>query len=155
MGQESHILFLVKMQVQRKDNESTSITYRRLRICHHADKRTSNVDLHVKSKILPLKLRRKSAICKFSLKKWNQIQKSWLNRLGPVIGPVLSELLVCQCQKRINLGTAYHTQGVYTGITYQRAFEWTITIYVSGVLWTNTCRTSSVRMDLFKLLFLT
>lgn len=36
-----------------------------LRICHLADKRAPNVTLHTMSKLLPLKLRRKQAICKF------------------------------------------------------------------------------------------
>lgn len=39
-----------------------------LRICYHVDKKTSNVDLHLQSKILPLKLRRMAAICKFFFK---------------------------------------------------------------------------------------
>lgn len=43
-----------------------------LRICHHADKSTSNVDLHFASKLLPLRLRRKSAVSKFFVKKVRQ-----------------------------------------------------------------------------------
>lgn len=43
-----------------------------LRICHHVDKKTSNVELHIKSKLLPLKQRRSSAICKFFFKKIRQ-----------------------------------------------------------------------------------
>lgn len=40
-----------------------------LRICHYADKRTSNFELHLASKILPLMLRRKIAIGNFFFKK--------------------------------------------------------------------------------------
>lgn len=36
-----------------------------LRICHLADKKITNVNLHIMSKILPLRLRRKQTICKF------------------------------------------------------------------------------------------
>lgn len=43
-----------------------------LRICHHVDKTTFNVELHRKSKLLPLKQRRTSAICKYFLKKIRQ-----------------------------------------------------------------------------------
>lgn len=43
-----------------------------LRICHHVDKTTSNVELHQKSKLLPLKQRRIAAICKFFFKKIRQ-----------------------------------------------------------------------------------
>lgn len=40
-----------------------------LRICHLADKTTSNVALHCMSKLLPLRLRRKLSVCKIIFKK--------------------------------------------------------------------------------------
>lgn len=49
-------------KLQRAQNKS-------LRICYHVDKTVSNVELHQKSKLLPLRFRRASAICKFFFKK--------------------------------------------------------------------------------------
>lgn len=50
-------------------NKLQRVQNRCLRICNLVDKYTSNVELHLMSKILPLRLRRKLAICKFLYKK--------------------------------------------------------------------------------------
>lgn len=49
-------------------NKLQRVQNKYLRICHLVDKNTSNFDLHMMSKLLPLKMRRQLSICKLVFK---------------------------------------------------------------------------------------